>query len=58
MQHAETIVVEATERLLDGRFKRFGVAGAGELFDAKDFLESLSSEHLSLAIQNGDLFKE
>src|SRR5262244_2245195 len=42
------IVVEATERILEGRVKRTGVASAGELFDAKDFLESLSPEHLDL----------
>jgi len=45
------IIVEATGRILDGRFKRSGVAAAGEIFDARDFLESLSPEHLSLEIQ-------
>lgn len=45
------IVVEATERILDGRFKRTGVAAAGELFDPRDFLRSLSREHLSIEIQ-------
>lgn len=45
------IIVEATERILDGRFKRSGVAAAGEIFDARDFLESLSPEHFSLEIQ-------
>jgi len=46
------IVVEAVERILDGRFfKRSGVAAAGEIFDARDFLESLSPEHLSVEIQ-------
>jgi hypothetical protein len=46
------LVVEATGRLHDGRFfKRSGVAAAGEIFDARDFLESLSSEHFSLEIQ-------
>lgn len=45
------IVVEATTRILDGRFKGSGVAAAGELFDVRDFLESLSPEHLSLEIQ-------
>jgi hypothetical protein len=34
------IVVEAAERILDGRFKATGVAAAGEIFDAKDFLWS------------------
>jgi len=45
------IIVEATERILDGRFNGSGVAAAGEIFDARDFLESLSREHLSLDIQ-------
>jgi NAD(P)-dependent dehydrogenase (short-subunit alcohol dehydrogenase family) len=44
------IVVEATARILEGRFKRTGVAAAGELFDAQDFLESLSREHLEFPI--------
>lgn len=44
------IVAEATKRILDGRLKRTGVSAAGELFDAQDFLASLSPEHLSLAI--------
>jgi hypothetical protein len=44
------IVVEAAKRILDGRFKRTGVAAAGDLFDAREFLQSLSPEHLSLAI--------
>jgi hypothetical protein len=47
------IVVEATERILEGRFKRTGVAAAGELFDAQDFLESLSPDHLEFSILQG-----
>ncbi|MGH7186103.1 MAG: hypothetical protein ACREIB_07505 [Pseudomonadota bacterium] len=35
------IIVEAAERILDGRFKAAGVAAAGEVFDARDFLRSL-----------------
>jgi len=35
------IVVEAAERILDGRFKATGVVAAGEIFDAQDFLMSL-----------------
>ena len=46
------IVVEATERILEGRFKRTGVAAAGELFDAHDFLESLSPEHLDFEVED------
>ena len=44
------IVVEAAERILDGRFKVAGVVAAGEVFDARDFLEALSPEHLSFEI--------
>jgi hypothetical protein len=40
------IVVEAAERILGGRIKRAGAASAGEIFDARDFLEALSPEHL------------
>ena len=35
------IVVEAAERIIDGRFKATGVVAAGEIFDAQDFLRSL-----------------
>jgi hypothetical protein len=35
------IVVEAAERILDGRFNAPGVVAAGEAFDAQDFLRSL-----------------
>jgi Saccharopine dehydrogenase NADP binding domain len=35
------IVVEATERIIDRRFKATGVVAAGEVFDAQDFLRSL-----------------
>lgn len=45
------LVVEATERVVSGRFKKTGVAAAGEAFDARDFLRSLSPEHLSIEIQ-------
>jgi short subunit dehydrogenase-like uncharacterized protein len=44
------IVVEAVERILDGRFKAAGVVAAGELFDAQDFLRSLQP-NLSIEIQ-------
>jgi hypothetical protein len=35
------IVVEAAERILNGRFNTVGVVAAGEAFDAQDFLRSL-----------------
>lgn len=47
------IVVEATERLLDGRViggRSIGALAAGELFDAADFLRSLSPDHLALSL--------
>jgi Saccharopine dehydrogenase NADP binding domain len=45
------IVVEATARVVRGLTKTMGVVAAGEVFDARDFLRSLSPEHLSLDIQ-------
>jgi hypothetical protein len=42
------IVVEAAERVLDGRFKATGVVAAGETFVAREFLTSLAPKHLSL----------
>jgi hypothetical protein len=44
------IVVEATQRVVNGLAKRIGVAAAGDLFDAQDFLRSLCPAHLSLEI--------
>jgi hypothetical protein len=41
------LAVEAVERILDGRTRTSGVASAGEIFDAPDFLRALS-EHMSL----------
>jgi hypothetical protein len=41
------IVVEATERVLKGSARTTGVVTAGEIFDARDFLKSLSPLHLS-----------
>ncbi|MEH1058025.1 saccharopine dehydrogenase NADP-binding domain-containing protein [Micromonospora sp. CPCC 206171] len=41
------LAVEAVYRLLDGRTRTSGVASAGEIFDAPDFLRALSA-HLSL----------
>jgi hypothetical protein len=40
------IVVEAVERLLDGRIRTSGIAPAGQVFDAADFLQALSPTHL------------
>ncbi|MBA3323345.1 MAG: saccharopine dehydrogenase, partial [Pyrinomonadaceae bacterium] len=45
------LVVEATERVVSGRSNKTGVAAAGEAFDARDFLRSLSPEHLLIEIE-------
>lgn len=44
------IVVEATQRVVNGAAKVTGVVAPGEVFDARDFLKSLSPKHLSLEI--------
>ncbi|MDJ0466437.1 saccharopine dehydrogenase [Streptomyces sp. H27-C3] len=41
------IVVEAAVRILGGRVRRAGVAAAGELFDASDFLRALDPARLA-----------
>lgn len=43
------LAVEAVDRILTGRTRTTGVASAGALFDAPDFLHALSS-HLSLHV--------
>jgi len=45
------IVVEATQRVVNGLAKTTGVGAAGEIFDARDFPKSLCPAHLSLEIQ-------
>lgn len=42
------LIVEALQRLADGRCRETGVVAAGQAFDARDFLSSLSPEPLSL----------
>ena len=44
------LVVEAAERILDGRSRRAGVAAPGALFDAREFLAALTPQHLSVEI--------
>jgi hypothetical protein len=44
------LAVEAVERILTGRTRTVGVASAGEMFDAPDFLDALSS-HISLELR-------
>ncbi|WP_328498532.1 saccharopine dehydrogenase NADP-binding domain-containing protein [Streptomyces sp. NBC_00414] len=36
------LAVEAVQRILDGRIRKAGVASAGEIFDAPDFLDALA----------------
>ncbi len=42
------LIVEALQRLADGRCRATGVVAAGQAFDARDFLSALSPESLSL----------
>jgi NAD(P)-dependent dehydrogenase (short-subunit alcohol dehydrogenase family) len=43
------LVVEAVDRILTGRTRTVGVASAGEIFDAPDFLRALST-HISVEL--------
>jgi hypothetical protein len=42
------LIVEATVRIVEGLSKKIGVVSAGEIFDAKNFLQSLCPEYLSV----------
>ena len=42
------LVVEAMERIVEGRCRTPGANTAGELFDAQDFLAALAPEHLAI----------
>ena len=44
------LIVEAMERVVDGRGRAGGAFAPGQAFDARDFLASLSPQHLTLAI--------
>ena len=46
------IVCQAVDWVLDGRARVTGCAAAGEIFDARQFLESLSPEPLSITIES------
>ncbi|HEX8838006.1 MAG TPA: hypothetical protein VF748_13775, partial [Candidatus Acidoferrum sp.] len=46
------IVVEAAERVIRGLVKTTGVRAAGEVFDARDFLSSLSPAHLFFEVHD------
>jgi Saccharopine dehydrogenase NADP binding domain len=45
-----SIVVEALERILDGRVKTVGAVAAGEAFNALDLLEALAPEGLTVLV--------
>jgi hypothetical protein len=45
------LAVEAVDRILSGRTRTVGVASAGEIFDAVDFIRSLST-HLTLELHH------
>jgi hypothetical protein len=42
------LIVEALQRLTDGRSRATSIVAAGQAFDARDFLASLSPEPLTL----------
>jgi hypothetical protein len=44
------LVVEATERILDGRIATRGTAAPGEIFAARDFLDALDVEDFSVEL--------
>lgn len=44
------LMVEAMERMLDGRCRRHGVLAAGEAFDAADFLSALAPARLQVEV--------
>jgi hypothetical protein len=46
------LVVEAAERILDGRIARLGVAAPGEVFDSRDFLTALAPEPLEVSLSD------
>ncbi|WP_328451198.1 saccharopine dehydrogenase NADP-binding domain-containing protein [Streptomyces sp. NBC_00386] len=51
------LVVEALDRILTGRTRTVGVASAGEIFDARDFLRALSP-HISFELRGTALSVE
>ena len=51
------LAVEAVDRILTGRTRTVGVASAGEIFDAPDFLRALSA-HISFELRGTALSVE
>ena len=46
------IIVEAVERVIDGRSAAIGAVVAGEMFDAREFLGALSPHHFTLEFKS------
>jgi hypothetical protein len=44
------LVVEAVDRILDGRTRGTGALAPGETFDATDFLRALTPEYLTFEL--------
>jgi Saccharopine dehydrogenase NADP binding domain len=44
------IVVEAAERVVGGAIRKSGVVAAGDVFDARDFLDSLDPAHVAVEV--------
>jgi short subunit dehydrogenase-like uncharacterized protein len=49
------LVVEAAQRILNGGKQMAGTVAPGEIFDPKDFLRALSSEHFSFELRGGPM---
>jgi hypothetical protein len=47
------LVVEAVERILDGRARSSGALAPGETFDSTDFLRALAPEYLTFELAAG-----
>lgn len=47
------LICEAVQRILGGEIRHAGAAAPGEIFDAKDFLQALAPEHLTIELRNG-----
>ena len=52
------LVVEAVERVLDGRVRGSGAVAPGEIFHAENFLRTLAREHLTLEIREEEVVSE
>ena len=49
------LVVEALERIVDGRCRRSGAVAAGEAFDAPDFLAALAADGIAAAMPSAQV---